>query len=73
MKWQRNREMSPQQFENTIAALQLNQLEAGRYLGVSPRTARRYVSGHAEVPASAALLLRSLLYHGEQPVLPPIE
>lgn len=59
--WQMERSMSPRAYERTIEALGLNQASAGRYLGVSARTSRRYVSGDAEVPAASVLLLRACL------------
>ena len=70
MSWQDERAMTRKQYRETIAQLGLTQAGAGRYLGVSERTAHRYVSGDAEVPASAALLLRSLIHHNEQPIAP---
>ena len=70
MSWQDEREMSRKQYREAIAQLGLSQAAAGRYLGISERTAHRYVSGDAEIPASSALLLRSLIHHGEEPVVP---
>ena len=70
MSWQSQREMTSRQYKATIKMLGMSQAASGRYLGVSERTAHRYVSGHAEIPASSALLLRSLIHHGEEPVVP---
>ena len=54
MTWQ-NREMSPVEYRSAIHILHLNKAQAGRYLGVSIRTAHRYWDGDAKVPARAAL------------------
>jgi len=70
MSWQTDRAMTPRQFKITIKMLGMTQAASARYLGVSERTAHRYVSGEAEVPASVALLLRSLIHHGEVPAAP---
>lgn len=71
MTWdQTERQFSPRAYKEAIAKLKMSQVGAGRYLGVSDRTARRFVSGDAEIPASAVLLLRSLIAHGEKPVVP---
>jgi hypothetical protein len=69
-EWQKDRTMTGRQYKLIIKALGLNQAAAGRYTGVSARTSRRYITGHAEVPTSTALLLRSLVAHGETPVVP---
>lgn len=71
MTWnQEERQFSPKAYRAAIATLGMSQVGAGRYLGVSDRTARRFVSGDAEIPASAVLLLRSLIAHGEKPIVP---
>jgi hypothetical protein len=48
----------------------MSQLAAGRFLGVSGRTSRRYFTGDARIPPAHALLLRSMLHHRERPVVP---
>ena len=50
--------MSPAQYRWYIKALGMSQAGAGRYLGVSERTSRRFSRGEAEVPTSMVLLLR---------------
>jgi DNA-binding transcriptional regulator YiaG len=69
-QWQIARQLSPKAYRSIIEFLGMSQVGAGRYLGVSDRTARRFVSGDAEIPASAVLLLRSLIAHGDKPVVP---
>ena len=69
MSWQR-REMTPREYMHTIELLGLSQLAAGRFLGVSGRTSRRYATGDAMVPAAHALLLRAMLHHRDRPVVP---
>jgi hypothetical protein len=70
MNWQHERSMTPEQYAHTIAQLGLSQLAAGRFLGVSGRTSRRYIMGEAEIPAAHALLLRAMLRHRERPAVP---
>lgn len=69
--WQKDREMSGQQFETAIKRLGLSQAAAGRFLGHSERQMRRYVTGEAVVPTAEALLLRLMIAKGEKPVAPP--
>jgi len=71
--WQMQRSMSPKAYERTIDALGLNQASAGRYLGVSARTSRRYVSGDAVIPAVTVLFLRSCIAHKVTPVVPELK
>lgn len=59
------REMSAEQYQRAIKQLGLSQQAAGRFLGVSERTAKRLASGEAEVPVAVALLLRRLIADGE--------
>lgn len=69
--WQNQRRMTAAQFTKAIKDLGMSQAGVGRFLGVSERHARRFVRGEAEVPEAYALLLRSLLFHNEQPIVPP--
>ena len=64
------RSMTPEAFRHAIKMLGMSQLAAGRFIGVSGRTARRYGNGQAVIPPAAVLLLRSLLHHGDTPVVP---
>jgi len=73
MNWQDDRTMSPKDYRAIIAQLGMSQAAAGRYLGVSPRTAYRYASGAAKLRPSEALLLRALVRYHEDPVVPPWE
>lgn len=59
--------MTDRQYCATIAKLGLSQLEAGRVLGVAPRTAQRYASGETAVPEPVAKLLRLMLARGIAP------
>ena len=72
MSWQ-IRTMSPVEYRRAIHTLHLNKAQAGRYLGLSVRTAHRYWDGDARVPAPVALLLRSLIHHNDLPLVPPYE
>lgn len=71
--WQLERRMSAAQFKRICKTLNISKAAAGRYIGVSLRRLRRITKGQSEVPESAALLLRSLVAHGEQPVVPKWE
>ena len=71
--WQKERRMTALQFKRIVKQLGISQAGAGRYIGVSPRTLRRMIKGQSEVPASAVLLLRSLVAHNEQPLVPKWE
>jgi len=64
------RSMTPDNFRDAIKRLGMSQIAAGRFLGVSGRTARRYCTGDAVISPAEVLLLRSLLHHGELPVVP---
>ena len=76
MSWQ-DRNMTARQFKTALKALSISQASAGRYLGVSERTANRYSKGKAAVPAPTAMLLRALIHYGVKPLAPrwvsPIE
>lgn len=64
MVWLKHRKMSARQYQQALHTLGLTQVKAGEFLGVSHRTARRYISGETEVPVSTALLLRHLIKEG---------
>jgi len=70
MSWQTERTMTPRQFRSAIKSLGMTQAGAGRYLGLSERTARRYIKGDATPSAAEVLLLRSMIHHGEMPIVP---
>lgn len=69
-EWQKERKMTGRQFKTIIRQLGMTQVGAGRYIGLSGRTARRIVLGESEIPVAAALLLRSLVAHNEKPLVP---
>ncbi len=50
--------MTALQFRNTIAKIGLSQVKAAHTLGVTPRTARRWALGEANVSPTAAKLLK---------------
>jgi len=68
--WQYERSMSPRQYERTIRQLGLDQAKVGRFLGISERTSRRYISGDTEIPTAVALLLRCCVAHNITPLVP---
>lgn len=53
--------MTPAQYKRALRQLGLSRAAAGRLVNVSERTARRYVSGAAEIPGATALLLRLMI------------
>ena len=53
--------MTPAQYKAAIKALGLSQRAAGKFLGVDERTSRRWIAGDAQVPESAAKLLRLMI------------
>ena len=55
------------EFSKAIDALGLTQVSAARFLGVDPRTCRRYVAGELPLPPAAAMLFRVMLAHGLAP------
>jgi hypothetical protein len=70
MNWQTERSMTPEQYAWAIRRLGMNKAQAGRYLGISARTAYRYWDGDARIPAAHVLLLRGLIHHNETPAVP---
>ena len=75
--WQYERSMTPEQYAIAIHLLGLSQLAAGRWLGVSPRTSRRYITGHARLRRPEhrlrswpQLLLRAAIRYRVKPVVP---
>lgn len=69
--WQYERTMTAEQYNLALQVLGLSQLAAGRWLGVSPRTSRRYATGEALIPPAHALLLRGAIRHKWKLVVPP--
>jgi hypothetical protein len=55
--------MTADDYVAAIGKLRLSQVKAADFLGFSPRTSRRIVADEAEVPASAAKLLRLMIKH----------
>lgn len=54
--------MTPAEYRAALATLGLSQLAAGRWLGVSPKTAQNYASKGPSGPAARAI--RMALKHG---------
>ncbi len=68
--WQADRRMSPREFNHALELLGMSQEGCGRYLGVSGRTVRRYVSGDTLIPPAHVLLVRALVHGQIQPLVP---
>lgn len=71
MSWQHTRTMSPAAFRAAVAALQVTPAAAGRFLGLSDRTVRRFLRGERDVPTSVVLLLNCMITHRLRPLVPP--
>ena len=54
--------MTPDQYRAALSTLGLSQLAAGRWLGVSPKTAQNYAKLGPSGPAAVAI--RMALQHG---------
>jgi DNA-binding transcriptional regulator YiaG len=67
MTWQSQRTMTPAQLKAALKALDLSQLAAASWLGLSPRTMRRMISGEAEVHTAIVLLLRLMIITKTRP------
>jgi transcriptional regulator with XRE-family HTH domain len=70
MNWQTKRSMSGAELDKACERFGISQAAVGRYLGVSERTANRYMKGITAIPVPSAMLLWSLMAHKEQPVIP---
>lgn len=71
MTWQDQRTMSADEYLLTINQLGLSMASAGRYLGVTARTSKRYADGEAEIPVPCVLLLRAMVKFKQVPIVPP--
>ena len=69
--WDLERDMSAEQYQQILGALQLSMAGAARFLGCSQRTSSRYWRGTLKVPAAKAMLLRAFLDSGRRPAVPP--
>jgi len=69
--WQYDREMPSDELKAVMVALGMKQTRLGRFLGFSPRQTRRFVRGEMPLPPASVLLLRSMLFHGERPIVVP--
>jgi transcriptional regulator with XRE-family HTH domain len=48
--------MTPQEYKTTIRKLGLSQLAAAEFLGIGPRTSRRWIAGRSRIPHAVELL-----------------
>lgn len=53
--------MSPDEYRDALARLDLTQVAAARLLGVDERTSRRWATGERDVPPPAVRFLRYLI------------
>lgn len=59
--------MTPKQYAEAIARLDLSQRSAAKFLGIDERTSRKWIAGDARIPESAAKLLRLMVKLGLKP------
>jgi hypothetical protein len=59
--------MKAKEYRAALAALRLSQGAAAKFLGVDPRTSRRWALGEVPVPRPVALLLRVMVRHKLSP------
>jgi DNA-binding transcriptional regulator YiaG len=57
--------MTPDEYREAIARLDLSQVAAARLLGVDERTSRRWANGERDVPAPAIRFLQYLIATGK--------
>lgn len=53
--------MTPKQYRAAIAQLELSQVRAAKFLGVSGRTSQNWALGTRPIPVATAKLLRLML------------
>ena len=53
--------MTPAEYRKTLDRLKLSQVAAGKLVGSTPRSSRRWASGESDVPEPVAKLLRLML------------
>ena len=53
--------MTPTQYRDAISRLGLSQVRAARFLGVDPRTSRRWALGEIPIPKAIGMFLYLLL------------
>lgn len=73
MSWQSRTQMSGLEFTRAYKAFGLSQAAMARWLDISERTARRYVTQDIRIPVAHAMLIRLVRACNEQPIAPPYE
>lgn len=63
--------MTALEFKLALELLGMSQAAAARFLRQSSRQTARMANGEVPVPAPIAMLLRSMIFHGETPGVPP--
>ena len=71
MDWQDHRSISPAGYKRAAKQLGVSVSALGRFLGLSERTSHRVTKGGSELSTAGALLIHSMLHHGDKPVPPP--
>ena len=70
MNWQENRSISAMAFTAYLQELGMTPAAASRFLNQSQRQTYRMAHGQTPVPTPIALLLSSMLAHGDEPIVP---
>jgi hypothetical protein len=73
MSWQKQREMTGLQFKLVTRRLGMSRAGAGRFLGVSEATTRRWVLDENRIPVAVVMLLRAMVELQIEPVVPEWE
>jgi hypothetical protein len=71
MTWQHHRSMTADEFETALNQLGISRAAAARLTGYSERQLARMANDQVRVPTVLALLLWSMIYHNETPIVPP--
>lgn len=72
-EWQERRMLTPTEIQFMLSALGMSQAAAGRYLGRSARTIKRYLTGDASMPPAEVILLQLLVAAELRPLVPKRE
>jgi len=70
--WMTQRTMTGDDYLEAIRRLGLDNVQAGRFLGINERHSRRYTKDEIKVPVPTVLLLRALLAMRSKPWVPPV-
>ena len=70
--WQSTRSMTPEELDEALTRLRMSRAALARFLDLDPRQVYRWAHGHAPIPTTTALLLSSMIAHGDKPLVPDL-